>query len=119
VNDLAQDLLTTSICLKIENNLFSTMLAFGKWPRIEVHDEAEILWSIGDIPFPLFNSVMRARLPTDQIDAAIETKIATAKARNVPLLWWTGPATRPLDLGDHLERQVLSMKTTCRGWRFN
>jgi GNAT superfamily N-acetyltransferase len=104
MNDLAQDLTTTSIISAIEDNLFSTMLTFSQWPRIEVHDEAEILWSISDIPFPLFNSVMRARLPADQIDAVIETRIATAKARNVPLLWWTGPATRPPDLGEYLDR---------------
>jgi len=104
MKDLAQDLSTTSIISAIENNLFAAMLVFGKWPRIEVHDQDEILWSISDIPFPLFNSLLRARLPADQIDAAIEARIAQGKARRVPLLWWTGPATQPPGLGEYLER---------------
>lgn len=104
MNDPARDLSDTSIIAAIENNLFAAMLAFGKWPRIAVHDQDEILWSISDIPFPLFNSVLRARLPVDQIDAAIEARVAQGRSRRVPLLWWTGPATHPPDLGDYLER---------------
>jgi len=88
----------------IEDNLFSTLLAFGQWPRIEVHDESDILWAISDVPFPLFNSVMRARLAPDKVEVAIQNRIAQAKSHHVPLLWWTGPATQPPDLGDHLER---------------
>jgi GNAT superfamily N-acetyltransferase len=104
MTDLTQDFSTTNIISAIENNLFGAMLAFGKWPRIEVHDQEEILWSISDIPFALFNSVLRARLTADQIDAAIEARIAQGKTRQVPLLWWTSPATQPPDLEDYLER---------------
>jgi GNAT superfamily N-acetyltransferase len=69
-----------------------------------VHDEAEILWTMTDIPFPLFNSILRARLAPGQIDATIRSIITQAESQNVPLLWWTGPMTQPSDLGRHLER---------------
>lgn len=103
MNDIVQDLTATSLIAAIEKNLFSCLLAFGYWPRVEVHDEAALLWSISDIPFPLFNSVMRARLPTEEIDAAVQAIIVRAKSRGVPLLWWTGPKTTPTDLAKHLE----------------
>lgn len=104
MNDILQDLSTSSMITAIEGNLFAIMSAFQKWPRAEVHDEVGILWSITDIPFPLFNSIMRARLAPERIDAAIQSVITQGKSRNIPLLWWTGPMTQPADLGSHLER---------------
>jgi hypothetical protein len=93
---ILQDFSTPSLISAIEGNLFAIISAFRQWPQSEVHDEAEIMWSITDIPFSLFNSIMRAQLPPDRIDAVIEPIIAQAEARNVPLLWWTGPSTQSI-----------------------
>ena len=103
MDTVLNDLSTTSLISAIELNLFAFMPAFGRWPRAEVHDETEILWSMTNVPFPVFNSIMRAQLAPARIDAVIESIKGEAKSRNVPVLWWTGPTTRPADLGSHLE----------------
>ena len=56
MNDILQDLTATNLTTAIENNLFASMLTLGKWPQLEIHDEATLMWSISDIPFPLFNA---------------------------------------------------------------
>jgi len=104
MSNILGDLSAPSLVSAIEGNLFALMPAFSKWPSAEVYDEAEIAWSMTDIPFPVFNSIMRARLAPERIDAVIESITEQAKSRNVPLLWWTGPATQPTDLGRYLER---------------
>lgn len=104
MSDILRDLSTTSLITAIEENLPFVIPAFQKWPRADVHDEADIRWSMTDIPFPLLNSIFRARLAPETIDATIGTIIGEARSRNVPVLWWTGPATQPADLGRHLER---------------
>ena len=86
----------------VEANLFAFFQHLAGWPRIEIHDDADCFWTISDLPFPRFNSVMRARASADDADAMIEARIAACQARQVPMLWWTGPSTAPDDLGDRL-----------------
>src|SRR6186997_206461 len=93
-----------SMAQAIEANLFAFFQHLAPWPRVELHDDRDCCWTISDLPFPLFNSVLRAQLPPDRADALIGDRIAACRGRNVPMLWWTGPSTMPPDLGERLDR---------------
>ncbi len=103
MNGILQDTSPAALIAAIEDNQFSMIPACHKWPQAEVYDGDDIKWAMTCIPFPLFNSVFRARLATQQIDSMIQSVMARAEARQVPVLWWTGPQTQPADLGAHLE----------------
>jgi ribosomal protein S18 acetylase RimI-like enzyme len=98
------ELSTPALIRSIEENpcqLWKYLSA--RWPRMEVHDDPKMLWSVSNIPFPLFNSVLRTRLSPDSVERAIVTAIARCKSRSIPLLWWTWPSTRPKNLGSSLK----------------
>ncbi len=93
-----------SAAVAVEANLFAFFQQLSLWPRVELHDDRDCFWTISDLPFPLFNSVMRSRVEDDRADALIEARVTECRRRHVPMLWWTGPASRPSDLRSRLDR---------------
>ena len=93
-----------SAVIAVEANLFAFFQHLGTWPRVELHDDPDCCWTLSDLPFPLFNSVMRSRVPDDRAEALIESRVAACRSRNVPMLWWTGPSSSPADLRARLGR---------------
>jgi ribosomal protein S18 acetylase RimI-like enzyme len=108
--DILADFSQASMARAVEANLFAFFEQLGEWPRVELHDEARCLWTQSDLPFPLFNSVARARLSDGEADADIDARIRQCGDRRVPMLWWTGPSTTPADLGERLERRGFIME---------
>jgi ribosomal protein S18 acetylase RimI-like enzyme len=99
------DFSPVSTATAVEANLFSLFDHLKTWPRLELHDDGACCWTLSHLPYPLFNSVVRARFGPDVADAAIDERIRACSDRNVPMLWWTGPSTEPADLGARLERR--------------
>ena len=94
---------TASLVGAIEANLCAVWSLFGRVPGTEAHDGPDALWTLTDVPCALLNAVHRARLEGPEVDATIELVISRGRARGVPLLWLTSPATRPADLASFLE----------------
>jgi ribosomal protein S18 acetylase RimI-like enzyme len=102
MTSILSELSTPALVDAIEGNLCAFPPLWRHWPAAEIHDGPELLWSLTSFRFPLFNSILRARLAPADADAAIAAVIARGRSKDVPLVWWTGPATTPADLGERL-----------------
>ena len=103
MSGVLQDLSTPTLAAAVEENGCDFFRLFRHWPRAEVHDGPDVVWTLTSIPFSVFNSVAGARLEPHAVDAAIEATIARCRSRGVPMLWTTGPSTRPANLGTYLQ----------------
>ncbi len=74
----------------------------------EVHDTPELAWGISGVISSYMNSVVRTCLaPETDVDECIETVLARAKERSVPMGWFLLPGTEPADIGSKLEAHGL------------
>ena len=93
-----------AIVAAIEENLFALAPLFRHLPGAEAGAGPEGRWTVTDVAFPFFNSILATDVDAGSADATIDAVLARARRRRVPVLWWTGPRTRPRDLGARLER---------------
>jgi GNAT superfamily N-acetyltransferase len=93
-----------SLVAAIEQNLAAFFRNASCCNAFLLHDEPDMLWTITDVrSWPLFNSILCARLARHSADAAIEAAIQRARSRKVGLMWWVGPSTSPPDLSNRLQ----------------
>jgi len=103
MTQILHDFTTEALSQAIEANQWELFRLLRHWPKVDVHDESEMLWAISNIPLFFFNSVLRANLAAEAVDPAIQSVISRGQARNVPRGWYIGPTTVPADLGAQLE----------------
>jgi GNAT superfamily N-acetyltransferase len=116
MSEILQDLSEQALVAAIEANQFEVFRhIFRYWSQAEVYDGPDMLWTITDIPYSTCNSVFRAQLEPNNIDAAIRSTIAHGRSRNVDRRWWVGPATRPTNLGEYLEAHGYTRVGICPG----
>ncbi len=86
----------------LEENTYGAYADFAAGPQGEVDATPEMVRYISGVPFPLFNGVVRARLPSHELDARIAAILRPFAVRALPLFWWIGPSTQSADLGARL-----------------
>ena len=105
---ILEDLSQEAVIEAIEGNLAASFKALAEGSaRITFHDEDDVKWFVSGVPFPLLNGVASAKLDSPLEDRRIDEILGEFKAAQMPMLWWTGPATRPQDIGSRLTARGL------------
>lgn len=88
----------------IETNRYQAFASFGRSPHGHVHEDAQMLRLFTGITVlsPLCGWIFRAQLPAADINEEIGRALNPFVSRRLPVIWNTGPSTRPPDLETHL-----------------
>ncbi|SRR5438034_4931213 len=98
-----KDLSPGAVARAIEWNLFGLYATFDRIPGARVDHEPHLMRVCTGLPHELLNGIFRAQFPTDDIDGSIEEAIGDFRSRELPMIWWTGPSSKPPELGKYLE----------------
>jgi GNAT superfamily N-acetyltransferase len=104
---ILQDLSPPALAAAVEKSHWEFYAYLSRSPEGRRREDAAVQWVMTGIPHPMFNGVFGAELPRDGVEAAVEETMAPFKAGRVPMCWWTGPSTRPADLGERLQAHGL------------
>jgi len=108
MTEIWQDVSPQALARAVEDNILAYYGNFGRMSKAEVHRTPELTWFATGLPDELFNGVICADLPPQDMDLQIEAVLAQFARRNVPMLWHIGPSTRPADLAEHLRAYGLT-----------
>jgi len=86
----------------IEDNGVDGCLNWARWPGMERHDDEHLKWTMTDVPFPFFNNAFLPNMGEQEVESTVGGVLDIACERNVPMFFWTGPTTRPVDYGKRL-----------------
>jgi ribosomal protein S18 acetylase RimI-like enzyme len=86
----------------VEDNLFAFLRAIAELPGGELEEDERMLRIATGLPSPMHNSIGRANLAAEDVEAAVQEVADWYRERNTRFFWWTGPQSTPSDLEDRL-----------------
>jgi ribosomal protein S18 acetylase RimI-like enzyme len=105
-----------SVIAAIETNLIEWYRALAApIEGADVIEEADHTRVVCPSAHPACNAVLRAHLGRGQADASIRRILACFDRRASQVLWWIGPASRPVDLSRHLTAAGFEQTDTLHG----
>ena len=98
-NVILDDLSPLTSIYAVEQNAVKGVEPWTHWSGIELHKDFDLVWTMTNVPFFYFNSILHARSTAALIKPAIEKVLSQAESRNVPLASRILPLTQSSDLG--------------------
>jgi len=103
LTDILTDLSPASLAEAIQENEVAFWLYRARIAGWEVQADAGLTWYVSGLSGAMDNGVLRTRLAADEADRRIVAMQAYFTERDLPMVWWGGPARQPADLATRLE----------------
>src|SRR3954447_24954446 len=95
----------------LERNQWEFIRGFAAVGGVEVIDDEQTLRVATGVPSPLFNPVLRATVPQEEVSALVDEAREWYRRRRLPWSWYAGPASGPGAIAAELERRGFSKVT--------
>lgn len=99
------------IAAALERNQWEFIRGFAAVPGVEVVDDERTLRVATGVPSPLFNPVLRATVPQEEVSELVSEAREWYRRRRLPWSWYAGPASGPGAIVPELERRGFAKVT--------
>ena len=114
--DLHPTLDPLSVIEAIERNTLNWYRKLASYvPEAAVYEEADHMRVVSPARHPACNAVLGARFDRTAVPQRIREVLADFERIGVPMLWWLGPGSKPVDLARHLADAGLQLTETLHG----
>src|SRR4030043_625722 len=97
MSDFLTDLSNAALANAVTENCYAFSPYSHGWKGAEIYAGKDVNWVITDIPFPPTNCAFHTNIKPEDVDSTIEKFKARGIAKNMPLSWYIGPETRPVN----------------------
>lgn len=105
-----------AIVRAMERNLAAVFdLLIRTMPGAESYEGDDVCWTLTQVAFAVFNSIIAAKLDARAATAEIEAAKARAERNGVPVLWWVTSGDTPADLAMRLTDAEFAYAATLPG----
>ncbi len=115
MSEILNDFSPLTIAAAIELNNCQMFASFAHLPQAALYHEPEMMWVKTPIPHFTFNSVLRTHLPADIAEQRIKERLLDFQAQELPMSWFVGPTSRPVNLEEYLIAHELIHATDFTG----
>ena len=102
MSEFLTDLSDAAMARAITENCYSFSPYSHGWKGSEIYAGQDVNWVLTDIPFPPTNCAFHTNIKSEDVDSTIEKFKARGIAKNMPLSWYIGPETRPVNFTESL-----------------
>lgn len=89
---------TQDITEAIEKNQHAYLADYGRCSLINLYQTGELVWFISRMPQSRFNRIIHARFSDHDAIPKVRETLTYFISQKIPLLWHTGPSSRPYNL---------------------
>jgi predicted GNAT family acetyltransferase len=102
MSEFLTDLSDAALAQAVTENCYALTPFSHGWKGAEPYSDGGVDWVVTDVFFPPVNSAFHTNLKPEDVDSTIEKFKERGQARKVPLQWYIGPETRPVNMGEKL-----------------
>jgi predicted GNAT family acetyltransferase len=102
MSEFLTDLSDAALATAVTENCYALTPFSHDWKGAETYNGEGVDWVVTDLHFPPCNAAFHTNLKPEDVDSVIEKFKERGRARKVPLQWYIGPDTRPVNIGEKL-----------------
>jgi ribosomal protein S18 acetylase RimI-like enzyme len=95
---------TPIIAEALEKNLIEQVKYYGNSPLATLYEKEDVVSCVTGMPVSIFNLIVGVKFSETEVENRIKEVLKPFLKYKTRLIWWVGPSSQPLNLGEYLKK---------------